>query len=36
VVSPRDQLSVKLSHTGMRNRNLVVKVETINQRDEDH
>jgi len=31
---PRDELSVKLSHTGMRNSNMVVKVETINQRGE--
>jgi fatty acid synthase subunit alpha, fungi type len=34
MVLPRDQLSVKLSHTGIRNGNLVVKVETINQRGE--
>ena len=31
---PRDELSVKLSHTGMRNGNMVVKVETTNQRGE--
>ena len=34
MVLPRDELSVKLSHTGMRNGNMVIKVETINQRGE--
>ncbi len=34
MVLPRDELSVKLSHTGMRNGNMVIKVETTNQRGE--
>src|ERR1700735_546560 len=34
MVLPRNKLSVKLSHTGMRNRNMVIKVETTNQRCE--
>jgi len=29
MVLPRDELSVKLSHTGMRNGNMVIKVETM-------
>jgi malonyl CoA-acyl carrier protein transacylase len=34
MVLPHDELSVKLSHTGMRNGNMVIKVETTNQRGE--
>ena len=32
-VLPRDELRVKLSHTGMRNENMVIKVETTNQHE---
>jgi hypothetical protein len=31
-ILPRDELGVKLSHTGMRNGNMVIRVETANQR----
>jgi fatty acid synthase subunit alpha len=34
MVLPRDELSIKLSHTGMRNGNMAIKVETTNQRGE--
>ena len=30
MVLSRDELSVKLSHTGMRNGNMVIKAETAN------
>ena len=34
MVLPGDELKVNIRHTGMRNGNLVVKVETVNQRGE--
>ena len=34
MVLPRNELSIKLSHTGMRNGNMVIKVETTNQHGE--
>ena len=34
MVLPKDELKVKIKHIGMRNGNLVVSVETSNQRDE--
>ena len=34
MVLPRDELSVKLSHSGMQNGNMVINVETTNQRGE--
>jgi fatty acid synthase subunit alpha len=34
MVLPGDELSVKLTHYGMRDGNMVIKVETTNQRDE--
>jgi fatty acid synthase subunit alpha len=32
MVLPRDELSVKLSHTGMHNGNVVIKFKITNQR----
>ena len=34
MVLPRDELNVKIRHVGMRDGNMVVKIETINQRGE--